>query len=64
MIEYLGEESPMAKYLQETIKSIKDGASLTETTLKNLEYALLQYQNNQANIDKDLNNEIKNPYKK
>ncbi|EKN4108146.1 hypothetical protein QMK13_06500 [Campylobacter jejuni] len=64
MIEYLGEESPMAKYLQETIKSIKDGASLTETTLKNLEYALLQYQNNQVNIDKDLNNEIKNPYKK
>ncbi|HIH2053745.1 TPA: hypothetical protein ACYKE3_001597 [Campylobacter jejuni] len=64
MIEYLGEESPMVKYLQETIKSIKDGASLTETTLKNLEYALLQYQNNQANIDKDLNNEIKNPYKK
>ncbi|EFC32478.1 hypothetical protein C414_000260157 [Campylobacter jejuni subsp. jejuni 414] len=64
MIEYLGEESPIAKYLQETIKSIKDGASLTETTLKNLEYALLQYQNNQANIDKDLNNEIKNPYKK
>lgn len=64
MIEYLGEESLMAKYLQETIKSIKDGASLTETTLKNLEYALLQYQNNQANIDKDLNNEIKNPYKK
>ncbi|EJD3101708.1 hypothetical protein M1V08_000185 [Campylobacter jejuni] len=62
MIEYLGEESPMAKYLQETIKSIKDGAS--ETTLKNLEYALLQYQNNQVNIDKDLNNEIKNPYKK
>ncbi|EOA6660499.1 hypothetical protein ACH8FM_001479 [Campylobacter jejuni] len=64
MIEYLGEESPMAKYLQETIKSIKDGASLTETTLKNLEYALLQYQNNGAIIDKNLNDEVKNPYKK
>ncbi|TEY00368.1 hypothetical protein [Campylobacter sp. US33a] len=63
MIEYLGEDSPMSKYLRETIKSIKDGATLTETTLKNLQYALLQYQNNQENIDNDLNNEIKNPYK-
>lgn len=64
MVEYLGEESPMAKYLQETIKSIKDGSTLTETTLKNLQYALLQYQNNQTIIDKNLNDEIKNPYKK
>lgn len=64
MIEYLGENSPISKYLQETIKSIKEGSTLTEATIKNLQYALLQYQNNQSSIDKDLNQTITNPYRK
>lgn len=64
MTEYLGEQSPMSKYLQATIKAIQDGALLTETTLKNLQYALLYYQNSQTLIDKKINDEVKNPYKK
>ena len=64
IVEYLGEQSPISKYLKEMLGSIKDGASLTQSTINSLKYALLQYQNNQSEINKEFNQNITNPYKK
>ncbi|WP_279177020.1 hypothetical protein [Campylobacter insulaenigrae] len=64
MIKYLGEDSPIAKYLDGMIKELKNGSSLSVAAIENLKYALLAYQNNSNKVDDALNQEIKNPNKK
>ncbi|TKX30654.1 hypothetical protein [Campylobacter estrildidarum] len=60
MIKYLGTNSPIAKYLENMLKEIKNGTKLSDAALKNLTYAILQYQNNYNGANKDLNTALSN----
>ncbi|TKX32379.1 hypothetical protein, partial [Campylobacter aviculae] len=60
MIKYLGANSPIAKYLENMIKEIKNGTKLSDAALKNLTYAILQYKNNYSGANKDLNTALNN----
>lgn len=62
LVSYLGETSPMSKYLRELITSLEDGNTSTQAALKSLSYAVAAYKQNASTNAGALNANVANPY--